>query len=259
MITTRSQFYYGYEVTEDNCSLDFAEGGSEIQATLNFGLYSLTTLVTEIARALFDANGALDYTVSVNRTTRIITIAATGTFQILISTGSRAGTGVYGLLGYTGGADLTGAASYVAPSATGTSFRPQFLLQSYTASEDYEGASNASVNESGSGKVEVISFGQRNFMECNISFQTDNVMPNGAPIEYDPAGVAHLRAFMQWARTKGPIEFMPNRDMPTTFETFILETTPEEKTGTMFKLHELYAKKLPGYFETGLLKFRTYS
>jgi hypothetical protein len=36
----------------------------------------------------------------------------------------------------------------------------------------------------------------------------------------------------------------------------MLESTPEDAKGLKYKLKELYGQGLPGYFETGVLKFR---
>lgn len=253
-ITTHSKFYFNYEITQDNNAIDFSEGGSELQATIDVGSYSLTDFLDAIARALNDA-GALTYTVSVARATRIITISAGSNFELLITSGSRVGTGAWTAMGFSG-ADKTGAATYAGGTAAGSEYVTQFKLQSYVSTSDYIEAAEGTVNKSASGQVEVYRFGENRFMECNLTFVTSRAMPYGAPIRSDTQGHEKLRTFMQFLITKGPVEFMPNENDVATFETFILESAPEMKDGIGYKLKELYAKGLPGFYETGVLKFR---
>jgi hypothetical protein len=84
MIQTLSQFYYGHEVGFDNRYLNFSEnGGDELTAEIDPGSYSLTDFCSAVAAALNSASELYDYTVTVDRSTRIITISADGDFEIL--------------------------------------------------------------------------------------------------------------------------------------------------------------------------------
>lgn len=253
-LSTHSKFYYGYEITEENNALDFSEGGSELQATLDVGSYTLTTILDAIAIALNDV-GALTYTVSVNRDTRLITIASTSNFELLVSTGSRSGSSVFSTIGFSG-SDKTGALTYTASAAAGSEYRTQFILQSYVDTNSFVDAAEGTVNTSASGLVEVYRFGQNQFMEANFTYITDRVLVDGAPIRKKPSGVLELQTLMRHFISKAPFEFMPNEDDSATFETMILESTPDNKSGIGFKLKELYTKNLPGFYETGVLKFR---
>ena len=88
MINTYSLFYYGIEVDADNYQLAFSEGGGpEILVELSWGLKTLNQLAEELEDILNEF-GALTYTVTVNRSTRIMTIAASGSFSILFLTAS---------------------------------------------------------------------------------------------------------------------------------------------------------------------------
>lgn len=114
---------------------------------------------------------------------------------------------------------------------------------------------DAVVNESASGKVQVIFFGNTNYIQMNIRLATDKVISAvQTQIEYQANGVSNLRSFMTYAISKAKIEFMPNRDTVSTYEKVILDKTEESKSGTAFKLKEF--KKAPGYFETGTLVWR---
>jgi hypothetical protein len=252
-IQTHSKFYYGYEVSDEAQWIDFDEGAGELSAELTIGFYSLTDFAAELERALNDA-GSLTYTVTVNRTTRVLTIAASGAVELLVSSGSHQGTTAYGTAGFTG-ADRASATSHVS-AATGTAYTTQFKLQSYVDPEDFNDATYGTVNKSASGKLEVVTFGTERFIEANIKYATNIAQGASSPIRNNATGRADLQALMRYMTSKGPLEFMPDEDVPGTFHTVILESTPDDSKGLKFKLKELYGQGLPGYFETGVLKFR---
>lgn len=253
-LTTHSRFYFGYEVTADNNLLDLDEGSGEITVELDIGSYTLTDFVAEIERALNEnEDTTLDYTVSVNRVTRIITIAASATFDLLVATGSTIGQTVFTLAGFTG-ADRTGAATYNGNAASGSEYVTQFILQDHVPFDNYKGAAEGVVNKAASGKVEVVSFGDEEFMEANFKYVTNYNI--GGHIRYNATGVENLRTFMEFLRTKAPVEFMPDENDQATFFKMILESTPQDSKGLKYKLKELYDKGLPGFFDTGRLVFR---
>src|SRR6185503_364885 len=99
-----------------------------------------------------DDVGALTYTVTANRSSRTITIATTSTFSLLVSSGTHTGTAPWSLMGFTG-SDRTGASTYTGNAASGSEYRPQFLLQNYISSDDWQQAADASVNKTASGRV----------------------------------------------------------------------------------------------------------
>lgn len=253
-LTTHSRFYFGHTITADNQYIDFDEGAGELGATLRVGAYSFTEFVDEIERAMNEV-GLQEYTVTGNRTTRKITIAAGSAFDLLISTGAHAGASAFDLAGFTG-ADVTGATSYLGNAASGSEYTTQFILQSHIASDDYRGSAYGVVNKAASGRTEVVTFGDENFVQFNLKFVTDYSQPSGAPIRSSATGVADLRTFMQYLITKAPLEYMPDEDDADTFETVLLESTQDDSKGLKYKLRELYGQGLPGYFETGILTMR---
>ncbi len=252
MLNSFSSFIYGQSITENNNNINFAELGIELTAELNIGSYTILELADEIARAL-NSEGDLEYTVSVDIQTRFYTISANGVFDLLISSGQQAEISVYPLLGFTG-ADLTGLTEYTSNIPSGSEYRPQYKLQKFVDFFDNRKKASASVNQSASGEVEVVSYGNIFFMEAIITYATD-IIPQGVIIE-NPNGVADLREFMNYATDKNKLLFVYDIETYNKFETCILESTPEDRKGTAFKLKELYTRKLAFYFETGKLIFR---
>lgn len=253
-VQTRSKFYYGIEVTTANNSINFDESSGELLAELNVGTYSLTDLTTEIARAMNQA-GTLDYTVTVNRTTRIITIAATGTFDLLFSSGTNVTTSAGPLIGFDA-VDVTGAATYDGNNGAGSEFIPQFYLQNYVPFENFKEFVFGKVNESASGQVETVSFGTKRFLQCNITLITDLPQGDTGPIENNASAVSQVLDFLDFVTNKGDVEFMPDRDTPATFTKCVLESTPISSDGIGYRLTELTNINIAGYYETGLLTFR---
>lgn len=253
-LTTHSKFYFGTEVTDITTYIDFDEGAGELTATLNVGSYSIEDLANEVSRAL-NAAGGQTYTVAFDRTTRKFTISAAGAFSLLIGTGSHSGSTAFTLIGYTGN-DVGPATSHVGDSVVGSEYVTQFILQSFVDGEHQQGPVYSSINKSASGAVEALSFGNEKFIDMNIKFANNYAHGSNAPIRQNLTGVTNLVTFMKWLVTKAPVEFMRDESAPETFETLTLESTPDDKNGMKFKLKELYDRGLPGYFETGVLKFR---
>lgn len=252
-LTTHSRFFFGYEITSANSSLDFDEGAAELQATLNVGSFTFTEFAVEIKRAMDDVGGQA-YIVTANRSTRTITISASGNFALLLTSGTRTGSSIYGDAGFTG-ADLTGTNTYEGNNTAGDGYTTQFILQDHIASEDFEESVSESINESASGNLEVVTFGDRNFVQMNFKFLTDKSQP-GSVIRNRPTGIADFRVLIKFMRTKQPFEFMPDEDIVATFQKVLLETSPQSSKGTGFKLRELFDRGLPGHFDSGILKLR---
>lgn len=254
-ITTTPVFYYDFQVTTNDIYINFDEGIGELTATVPAKSYSFTDLAAAIATAM-NGIGGQTYTVTANRSDRTYTISAPSNFDLLFSSGSNAGLSIASVIGFSA-TDKTGSNSYDSDTSAGSEFIPQFRLQNYVTLDDYQEKAQANINESASGIVEVFSIGTRKFLEFNIGPTTDNAMrKSGGLFVNDSSAVSKLRSFMEYAITKGDIEFMPDQNDKNTFNTIILERTPTSSTGTGFKLRELYGRGLVGFFETGLLRFR---
>jgi len=251
-IFTRSSFNYGHTITSSNYAINFNEGAGELTASLNIGDFTLEEMAIETARAM-TAAGTQTYSCVVDRSTRKLTISATSNFDLLITSGSSVSVGAFSLLGFTG-ADVTGANSYEGNNASGSQYVPQFYLQSYTGPEDWKEASSASVNESGSGIPQVVSFGTVQFLELNIAWVTDLDQGNNSPIETNLNGISDLRNFLDNITNKTRIEFMPDKDTPSTYHNLIIESTESNKDGVGYKIKRM--RDLAKYFQTGIIKFR---
>ena len=253
-IQTRSKFYYDFQINKDQYKLAFNEGGPLLRASLNVKRYAMSELATEVARAMTDVGGQ-EYSCTVDRVTRVFTISAPSNFTLKFTDSDADANQVIGF----SDVDLTGSNSYSGDFAAGKEFIPQFKLQDFIDFSDNQEASSASVQKSASGKVEVVSFGLDEFASLNIQYQTDQTMPNGAPIESNPNGVSDLRNFMIYAITKGNFEFIPDRDAPGNYSKVILERSATNQQGVGFRLKELYGRGLPGYFESGRIILRKIS
>jgi acylphosphatase len=255
MITTFGKFYYGHTVGTSNRYIDFKEGaGPDLVATIDVGEYSLTDFIDKVSVALNNA-GADTYTVTVNRTTRIITITSTGSFTLLCNTGVNSGQSAFSLLGFDA-VDTGSASTHSGDFATGSEWVPQYKPQDNVDFDNNQMHIDGTVKQSTDGTVEAVKFGTKKIMEANYKFITNTQQSSSSPILNDTSGVDNARAFLEYAVTKADLEFMADKDDPDTFTKCILESTSEDKDGLSFKLKEQYSQGLVGYYETGLLKFR---
>ena len=256
-IKTRSVFYYVDGITSDNNLMNFIEPNQaniELTGTLQIGTYSMSQLVIEVQRALNDA-GENTYTVTFDRATRIMTIAADDDFNLLVTTGSNAGLSVWSLIGFT--SDKTGSATYDSDEAFGSAYKPQYLLQSYKDVDNNVEGIRSSVNESASGVVEVVTFGNRSFYEMNIKWITDRVVSKSSFLENNQNALTEARSFLSFCITKQNLEFMKDETNRDTFDIVLLESTRASRQGTSYELRELLiGEGLDEYYETGVLKFR---
>lgn len=254
MIKTFSIFYYGHNITAQNYNLPFKEGVPELNAQLTIGTNTLSEFVVNLQTALNAAADTRIFTVSVNRTTRKITISADGNFSLLVNTGLTIGSGVFELAGFTG-ADRTGASSYTGNLPSGFAYEPQFMLQSYVDKEAYQESAEASVNESASGNIEVVRFGINKYYEFDIKFIT-NIAMDGKVIKNNPNGLADAISFLKDITKRNKFEFMPDIDNRSVFDKVILDQINGSSTATGYKLRELYTQNLPDIYETGVLRVR---
>lgn len=256
-LKTRSKFYYGIEIASPNLFLDFDEGSGEIVTELVAKSYAPTEATSYLGSAMSSSTGAtLTYSWSFNRTNRKLTVSSTSPFDLLIASGTHSANAAWDSLGFTGGVDLTGASSYTAPDAVGVEYLPQFYLLDYVAPDQRQEAIEATINETGSGIVEIVKFGNRTFVEFSIEY-INNYCTDGLIIEIDPSAYESSVDFLKSITNKEIIEFMPDRDDASVFYKLQLDKTEESAQGIGYKLKEM--ADLDGYYRTGKLVFRVVS
>jgi hypothetical protein len=257
MIHTFSKFIYGTSMDATNNNGDFKESGGALLATVEAGPYTLGELCEAVADALTAAGGQT-YTVTYSRTTGLVTISAAGTFQLLLGSGANRLESYWEILGFTQGSDQTGTNTYTGASRAGTEYYPQFMLQSYVGPDNYKQAIDPTVNRTSSGRTELVSFGTDEMIEMDIKFIT-NLPMDGVVIKNNPTGLTDAVAFFDDITLKSRFEFVPDIATPGTFHKVVLESMPNFKDGSGYKLKELFMQNLPDIYETGLMQLRVVS
>ena len=252
-LNTLSVFYYGTTITRDNKYLNFDEGGGELSAEIPVNDYSLQEFADIIAETM-SLTGTQEYTATVNRATRKITISAPANFTLMTGTGSQIGSAPWALMGFTNLTDYTGANSYVGTVGAGYEYRPQLLLNQYIKPEDYEVKESAVVNQSANGVVQTLQFGDGQRMQCNIRGASNETGIKTDPYFENVNGIQDLRNFMKYLITKSKIEFMPDVDTRGTYYKLLLETTDADRSGTKFIIKNMDGSNK--FYETGTLMFR---
>ena len=248
-----SKFYGGFNVDESSFYLPFKEGaGPELNAQVAVGSYSVSDFCAAIKSALNSA-GSFSYTVTMNRTTRILTITSSGSFTILGSTGTTVGQSILPKIGFL--IDTSSSTSHIGTVAVGYEYRPQFPLQDYTPSKNNSKAVEASINKSASGIIQVVKFGVEKFIKFSIQY-VNNEPSSSNIIRYNPNAITELNSFLDDSISKNYIEFMYDENDVNNFEVIILESTSYDQKGVGYELKEMTNKKLYGHWETGLLTYR---
>jgi hypothetical protein len=253
-VNTFSAWTYGHTITIDNNSMPFSENGStELIANFKVGAYTLQSFATEMSRAMNEV-GTLNYVASIDRSTLKITVAGDSNFWLYVTSSALSTASPYSLLGFT--TERSGSSSYEGDTLSGSIFTPQFLLQKYVDFQDFVKANAVTVNETATGKIQVIKYGDVRRMECNITLQTNIRQSVGSAVRDDESGEDNLRAFMVYATTKAPMEFIKDIDSPSGLVDCLLDKTSADGKGTGFKLKELYSKGYAEWWESGTITFR---
>ncbi len=253
-LKVHSVFFYGHVVDETNNLIDFKEGaGAEKTAEIPVGSYTFSKFI-EVVIAALNAASALDWSATVDRSTRIVTITSSSSASLLWLTGTNNANTPAALLGFPA-TDILASTSFVGTSASGSEYRPQFPIQDYKNKNQNKKLVNASVTKSASGdNVSVQSFGTDRFIKGNIKWITNQ--PTDGVLRGNSEAVEEAEAFMDYIVGKHPIEFMEDEDDLDTFDKVYLESTSIDTMGTSYDLLEYVDRMMPEYFETGLLTFK---
>ena len=252
VINTFSAFYYGHDINDGNFIIPLNEGSGEVTVELNIGSYSLTNFIIEVNSSLNEF-GSQEYSVSLNRSTRRVTISAASNFSLLFGSSVNSGISIFGLLGFEN-IDYTGQSSYTGQLPSGFAYFPQFKLQNFIDFDLIQRTNSETVRTTASGKLEVVKYANTYFMKCTIPFITD-IVGQGV-IKNNPNGVEEAIKFIRYATSKQELEFIYDVNSPNVFETCILESTSQSRQGTEYELTPLYSRGLTGYYELRDLEFR---
>ena len=248
-LRAKSLFLFGYEVTSNNRSLDFKSAalGPILQATLNLGYYSLTSLLLEVARALNAADPANVYSATANRTyvggteNRISVLSSGIYLDILFLTGPRTASNCASLLGFTV-TDQTGATTYTGTLTTGTALISEYVAYTYLSIEEFQDVFGA-INISVDGTKEAVVFQIQKFFQ--------------AEFKYEPEAKVKTQwlDLWTWLIQQRLFEFAPEITSPTVFYEATLEKSSASGKGMGFKMQEMLPN-FPFNYQTGLLVFR---
>lgn len=255
-LASHSVFYYCQEVTNDNRYINFKEGaGLEKTAVVPVGTYSLTKLLQVVSAALNSAS-SIDWAVTVDRSTRIVTIVADSTASLLWATGLNSTQNIAALIGHAP-VDVLNVLTFTGVNASGFEYRPQYKLQDYKDNTMTRKLVNPTVNKSSSKqKVSVQYFGVEEMFKFNIKYVTNrDVSGSDDFYKNNSQAVEELKAFLNFIMLKNVIEFMPDENTPNTFFRMYLDSGAQNGDGTGFEIVEYVDRDMPNFFETGLLTF----
>lgn len=248
-LTARSLFLYGFQVTDNNKSLDFRVVALETprQATLRLGFYSLTSLMEEIVRAQKAVAGSFNFSYSINRTlsggtqNRVTMTTSAGHYELLFSSGPRTATTVAPLIGFAT-ADQTGSTTYTGSASAGTILEPDMVGYNYL-SPDFKRKVSGSVNISAAGIKEAIVFQVQKFWQVQFKY------------EQKAKVISEWVALFDWLIKQRSFEFTPEITAPTVFYEGTLESTGADSKGLGYDMKEMLPE-YPQQYDTGVMVFR---
>lgn len=253
VLNTFCAFNYGHTITIENNIIPLDDGPGEIAVEIDVGSYSLGEFAVKVNEAL-NNDGTQEYTVSLDRDTRVLTISAPGNFYLLFNSSSNSGISARELLGFDD-QDYSGTNTFTAPNPSGSQYIPQFKLQNFVDFPLNKKVSSATINETGSGRVEVVKYADQFFMKCDITLITD--IEGQGVIRNNAQGVQDAIDFIDYATRKTNIEFVYDiENQGAAFERCLLESTAQSRDGTNYELKPLYSRGLTGYYELSKLVFR---
>jgi hypothetical protein len=247
-LSAYSLINYGIEITALNANLDFkaSMAGPELNAVLNVGFYSPTSLADEIARAMQAVDSVNNYTCTVNRnilggTQNRLTIATSGSFlSLLFGSGTNIFTSVAIIAGFSA-SDYTGSTSYTGSGTTGTSLVPDFFGYGYL-NDFNQGKVFGAVNVSAAGVKESVVFNIQKFIDVEFKYE-----PKSKLLAW--------KNFFTWAIQQRPFDLTPEISDPTTTYQVTLEKTQYDGKGLGFQMRELLPN-FPNFYTTGPLNLR---
>lgn len=233
----------------NNRSLDFvaALAGPTKLATLRLGYYSLTGLMTEIERAMNEADPANTYTVTADRTINggtenRVTISTSGSYlDLLFATGPRTASSCASLIGFSG--DQTGSTSYTGTSSAGVPLIPEYTA--YTFLDTTMWRKNFGVTTiTASGKKEAIVYQIQKFMTATFKYEPEAKV------------ITEWLDFVDWSIQQKPFDFTPDYvTAPSTVRQVTLDGTGDDGKGMGWRWKEMLPD-FPFNYTTGELKFR---
>lgn len=246
----KSLFLYGYTITTTNQYIPFknSSGGSEIDAVIPAGNYTLATLATAIAAAMNLADTSNIYTCTVDRTfssnlQNRVTIATNGAYlKLLWSTGNVAGISVATTIGFSTGSDSSGATSYQGSTTTGTAFETSWYGFNYQR-PDINLRTIGAVNMSAAGYRETVFWSVQQFLNVEFRYEAQAyVLANWAP-------------FLAWMSKGLPFDFTPEVSTPATFYSCTLEKSSVDSKGLGMQMKEMLPD-FPLLYTTGAMEMR---
>lgn len=248
-LKAKSKFIYGFEITEQNSSLDFKKSasGGELQATLRLGFYSLGGLLKEVERAMKEVDLDNNYFVSAIRNVgssgdvRVVITTSGSYLDLLFGSGSRKATTCAFVLGFLG-IDYIGGTSYQAANNAGKHLVTEMIGYNYVDALMNKKVFG-SVNVSASGVKEAVVYNIQKFVSVNFRFEPRTKI------------FSQWTNFLDWAILQRPFEFVPEITSPNKYYDVTLETTTEDTKGLGFEIREMLPN-FPDLFEIGNMKMR---
>lgn len=246
----KSLFLYGFEVHDENKSIDFrvASDGGELTAELTTGFYSLSLLLLEVERALEAADPDNVYPCDANRGidsglgNRVIINSSSAYFDLLFGSGTSSDTSAYSLLGYAP-CDYTGSTFYQNEETIGTFLIPELVGYNFLPPENFT-THEGVVTVAASGEKEAIIFSTQRFIDVAFKYEPEAKV------------ITEWADFWTWSTQIKPFDFTPDyENSPCDVSSVTIERLSGNSSGLGWKMTEMLPN-FPFMYQTGLITMR---
>lgn len=255
-----SKFVYGYTLDATNNLLPIKVGATEYQVYIPIGKYSGTTLAAAIKTACEYMIPTQTFTCTYNLSTRKFYISCNVSFNILFATGVIIANSCASVIGF----NATDKTVFLNPplfdfqsdNASGNVYSPQFPLQSYNKLGTIKKLTDPVVNKTSDGEIEMVYYGEENYIEFEIKYITELQYPSGSLIRNNQSALSELKSFLNYSILKNIITFYPDENSTDVINIRLDKTSEDSTNGTAYRIEEEYSANMPNYYKTNKLTWR---
>lgn len=255
-----SKFIYGFTLDATNNVFPIKVLLTEYTVYIPIGRYTGTSLAIAIKAACEAEVPTETFTVTYDKVTRLFYIQCSNGFEILFGSGIITANNCASVIGFNN-TDHTVTLNpplfdYQSDFAAGYEYKPQFPLQSYVKNGQVKKLTDSILNKTADGDIEMIYYGEENYIEFEIKYITEIQYPSGSLIRNNQSALTEIKSFLNYCILKNIITFYPDENSSECIDIRLEKTSEDATNGTAYRIEEEYSANMPNYYKTNKLTWR---
>lgn len=255
-----SKFVYGFTLDATNNVLPIKLLLTEYTVYIPIGRYTGESLAVAIKAACEAEVPTETFTVTYDKVTRKFYILCSNGFEILFGSGVVTLNNCASVIGFNN-TDHTVTLNpplfdYESDFAAGYEYKPQFPLQSYNKLGTIKKLTDPVVNKTADGEIEMVYYGEENYIEFEIKYITDIHYPDGSLIRNNQNALSEVKSFLNYCILKNIVTFYPDENSDEVINIRLDKTSEDSTNGTAYRIEEEYNANMPNYYKTNKLTWR---